>query len=1078
MLVAHSWGTMQPMLTTLRLTVVLALLCPVAAAADPIPAAAYQELRWRMVGPFRGGRTRAATGVPSQPGVYYVAQVNGGVWKTDDHGRTWWPIFDDQPTQSIGAIAVAPSNPSIIYVGSGEGLHRPDLSVGNGIYKSTDAGKTWKHLGLADAQQVPQIAVDPTNPNRVFAAVLGHPYGPSEERGVYRSLDGGQTWQRVLYKDANTGASDIEIDPKNPSTVYAALWESRLGPSEDGNSFSGAGGGLYKSTDGGKTWRQLAGGLPANGVQFDIAIAPSRPSRLYVELSTTDPHEYGTGRGVGLYRSDDAGATWTRITDDERATMKIGGGDLAVPVVDPKNADVVYVASIVAMKSTDGGKTFTWLRGAPGGDDYQNLWINPHDPSCFVLVSDQGAVVTSNGGKTWSSWYNQATAQLYHVGVTADFPYRVCSGQQESGSVCIASRGNDGTIGYREWRPVGVSEYGYVAPDPRNPDIVYGAGRNTVSRYQWSTGQVQNITPIPIRGTYRFERTQPIVFSPVRPGVMYYAANVLFESSNGGQTWQTISPDLAHPSPGVPPSVGALADKNPGAAEQRGAIYALAPSFQSAGTLWAGSDDGKLWVTRDGGKHWTDITPAQLTPWSKVTQLEASHFADGTAYASVSRFRVDDLAPYIYKTRDFGKTWTPIVGGLPPGPVDAVREDPVRKGLLYASTENGVWVSFDDGGAWQSLQSNLPRSSARDIVVHDRDLIVATHGRGFWIMDDVTPLRQAAAAMADTLFKPGPAIRLSRSQYTDTPVPPDEPYADNPPTGAVIDYYLAQPASGPVTLEITDARGKPVRRYSSSDPPELTDAQIARQLIPSYWVAPRRALATTQGHHRWVWDLRGERVLASSYEYPISASPHATDREPAGPRVVPGTYTVKLTASGKTLTTTVDVKLDPRVKLSAATVAQIGQLEHKLAELVTRSSQVSMQVLSVGDQLRKLAAADTLKPQVEELSTKLGAALAGPRGQRGQRGGPPGRQQAPTLGSVTGKLVTLYKSVDVDAAPTPVQVAETTKAERELAVLVKSWDELRTGDLTRLNAALGAAGKPAIQPDRAPETTQSSGDEE
>jgi photosystem II stability/assembly factor-like uncharacterized protein len=1069
---------MHPTMHTMRLTVSLVLLWSVVATADPgpIPATAYQDLRWRMIGPFRGGRTRAVAGVASQPNVFYIAQVNGGVWKTDDYGQTWRPIFDDQPTQSIGAIAVAPSDPSIVYVGSGEGLHRPDLSVGDGIYKSTDAGRTWKHLGLTDAQQIPQIVVDPRNPNRVFAAVLGHPYGPNEQRGVFRSLDGGATWQRVLYKDANTGASDLEIDPKNPSVVYAALWEARLGPSEDGNDFEGAGGGLYKSIDGGTTWRQLTGGLPSNAVQLDLAIAPSQPSRLYVELSTTERGQYGTAKGAGMYRSDDAGASWTRITTDERPMMKIGGGDLMVPVVDPKNPDVVYVASIVAMKSRDGGKTWTWLRGAPGGDDYQNLWINPNNPSTFILVSDQGAVVTVNGGATWSSWYNQPTAQLYHVGVTADFPYRVCSGQQESGSVCISSRGNDGTIGYREWRPVGVIEYGYAAPDPRNPDLVYGAGRTQVSRYQWSTGQVQNVTPIPIRGSYRANRTQPIMFSPVRPGVLYYATNILFESSNGGQTWQAISPDLAHPRPGVPASIGALAPKNPGAAEQRGAIYALAPSFKSATTLWAGTDDGKLWTTRDGGKHWTDITPAALTPWSKVTQLEASHFDDISAYASVSRFRVDDLAPYIYKTHDSGKTWTLITGGLPPGPVDAVREDPVRKGLLYASTENAVWVSFDDGAAWQSLQQNLPHTAARDLVVHDNDLIIATHGRGFWIMDDITPLRQLAAAMPDTLFKPAAAYRVLRSLYTDTPVPPDEPHAENPPTGAVLDYYLAQPAASPVTLEITDARGARIRAYASTDPPDLTDAQLAGQLIPSYWVRPRKTLGTTAGAHRWVWDLRGERPLADSYEYPISAAPHDTPRTPEGPRVLPGTYTVKLTVNGKTLTAPLAVKLDPRVKLAPAALAQQHQLEQRLAELVTRSSQLVMRAQSASDQMSKLAPTqDALKAQLAAAAAKVTAVLSGPKGLPRA---PAVQGAAPTLGGVNGNLLTLYKLTEVDAAPTAVQLTEAAKAERELAALTKSWDALVAAELAPLNTALTAAGLAAVRPELVPETRQSSGDEE
>jgi len=1056
------------------------LLWPVAAPAapDPIPEAAYHQLRWRMVGPFRGGRTRAASGVASQPNVFYVGHVNGGVWKTDDAGRTWRPIFDDQPTQSIGAIAVAPSDPNIIYVGSGEGLHRPDLSVGDGIYKSTDAGKTWNHLGLADAQQIPQIVIDPRNPNRVFAAVLGHPYGPSEQRGVFRSLDGGKTWQRVLYKDANTGASDLEIDPKNPDVLYAALWEARLGPSEDNNAFRGTGGGLYKSTDGGTTWRKLTGGLPADSVQFDLAIAPSRPSRLYVEVSTSEPSEYATGKGAALFRSDDAGASWTKITTDERALMRIGGGDMMVPVVDPKNPDVVYVASIVAMKSSDGGKTWTWLRGAPGGDDYQNLWINPTDPNAFVLVADQGAVVTVNGGKTWSSWYNQPTAQLYHVGVTAEFPYRVCSGQQESGSVCISSRGDDGTIGYREWRPVGVIEYGYAAPDPRNPDIVYGAGRNEVSRYQWSTGQVQNVTPIPIRGSYRVERTQPIMFSPIAPGVLYYASNVLFESTNGGQSWRTISPDLGHPRPGVPPSVGALAAKNPGAADQRGAIYALAPSFKARTTIWAGTDDGKLWSTRDGGAHWADITPAAVTPWSKVTQLEASHFDDITAYASVSRFRLDDLTPYIYRTHDSGKTWTLITGGLPPGPVNAVREDPVRKGLLYASTENGVWVSFDDGGAWQSLQRNLPRSSARDIVVHDSDLIVATHGRGFWIMDDIAALRQLAAAMPDTLFKPGVAYRVPRSLYPDTPVPPDEPFAENPPAGAAIDYFLAKPASGPIRLEITDARGNHVRTYASTDPPDLTDEEIAAQLIPSYWIRPHKPLGTAAGAHRWIWDLRGDRPLVDSYEYPISAVPRDTPRTPEGPRVLPGSYTVKLTVNGTTLTQSLEVKLDPRVKLAPAAIAQQHQLEHQLAELVTRSSQLVLQAQSTLDQLAKLAPKqDALKAQAAAASAKATVILSGPKPPPGAPSAPAGASP-PTLSSVNGKLTALYKVAGVDAAPTAVQIAETAKADRELAALARSWDALRTGELAPLNAALTAAGVPTIRPELAPETRQRNGDEE
>ena len=482
-----------------------------------------------MIGPFRGGRTRAAAGVPDQPNVFYVGQVDGGVWKSTDYGRTWNPIFDGQDTQSIGAIAVAPSDSNVIYVASGEGLHRPDLSVGDGIYRSADAGKTWTHLGLRDGQQIPALAVDPSNPNRLFAAVLGHPYGPNAERGIFRSQDGGKTWEKVLYIDENTGGSDVAIDPKNPQIVYAAMWDARLGPWEDKNDYEGTHGGLFKSTDGGGTWKQVTGGLPKDLVQINVTIAPSDPNRIYATLSTKEEGAYASSKGLGVYRSDDAGMSWRKITNDPRPAMKIGGGDLPVPKVDPQNPDVVYSTSIVTCKSIDGGKTWTSLRGAPGGDDYQNLWINPRDPNILLLVSDQGAVVSVNGGESWSSWYNQPTAQLYHVAATNGFPYQVCAGQQESGSVCTSTRGNDGQITFREWHPAGIIEYGYAAPDPLHPGIIYGAGRTEVSRYDAVTGQVQNVTPLPMREKgFRADRTEPILFSPVDPHIMYYAANHLF----------------------------------------------------------------------------------------------------------------------------------------------------------------------------------------------------------------------------------------------------------------------------------------------------------------------------------------------------------------------------------------------------------------------------------------------------------------------------------------------------------------------------------------------------------------------
>ena len=989
-----------------------------------------------MIGPFRGGRTRAVAGVAGHPDIFYIAQVNGGIWKSDDAGRTWNPIFDDQPTQSIGAIAVAPSDPNVLYAGSGEGLHRPDLSVGNGVYKSTDAGRTWTHLGLEDAQQIPAIAVDPRDPNRVFVAVLGHPYGPNTERGVFRSADGGKSWQRVLYKDENTGATDLEIDPSDPNTIYAALWEARLGPFEDNNEFDGTGGGLFKSADGGNTWRQLKSGLPENLVQVNVAIAPSNPRRLYAIVGTTEPSEYMTGKGMGLFRSDDAGETWTRITEDARPVMLIGGGDLPVPVVDPHNADVVYSASIVTVRSTDGGKTWTSLRGAPGGDDYQNVWIDPTDSNVVLVASDQGAIITVNGGKTWSSWYNQPTAQLYHIGVTPTFPYRVCSGQQESGSVCTATRGDTGEITFRDWQPVGTIEYGYTTPDPLDPDIIFGGGRDEVTRFRWSTGEVQNVTPIPLRGDHRVDRTEPVIFSPADPRILYYSANVLFRTTDRGETWQTISPDLTREHPGVPPSVGALAAKNPKADQARGAIYAVAPGAHDVNTIWAGTDDGFVWITKDGGAHWTNVTPPGLTAWSKVTQIDASHFDDQSAYVSVSRLRVDDLKPYAYRTHDGGKTWQPIANGLPNSPVDTVREDPVRKGLLFAGTETAVWMSFDDGDHWQSLQLNLPHTSMRDLVIHGDDIIVATHGRSFWILDDITPLRQWGGSEAAVhLFTPAQAFRVRRSLNTDTPLPADEPAGENPPDGAIIDYYLAQPASGAVTLEIVDGAGKLVRRYASTDQPWITPQELATQTIPPYWVKLPETLSAAAGMHRWVWDLHYPSPTALDQQYPISAVPHRTPRHPLGPRALPGTYTVRLTANGRTVEAPLVVTLDPRIKTPAAGLTQMFDLEMRLGDMLTRSSEAVLRAREISK---------TAKGALLDQVTTVLSGPKQPEAKAAQRQPAPPVEKPATLESVQGDISTLYDQLDrADAAPTQAQVDAVNATAAKFDEVIRRWESLQ-----------------------------------
>jgi photosystem II stability/assembly factor-like uncharacterized protein len=1031
-------------------------------AAGPYPAEQLTgALKWRMIGPFRGGRTRAVVGVPSLPHVFYIGAVDGGVWKTDDAGRTWQPIFDDQPTQSIGAIAVAPSDPNILYVGSGEGLHRPDLSVGDGIYRSADGGRTWRHLGLTDGQQIPDLAIDPQDPNRVFAAVLGHPYGPNAERGIYRSRDGGVTWQKVLSKDDDTGGSAVAIDPSRPNLVYAALWQDRLGPWEDKNQFQGTGGGLFKSVDGGNTWQRLGHGLPDNTSQVNFSIAASKPDRLYAVVGTNEPGAYSSAAGLGVFRSDDSGESWTRITSDPRPALRIGGGDLPIIRVDPSNPDVVYSTGLVTMKSVDGGKTWVSLRGAPGGDDYQNIWISPTNPDILALVSDQGAVVTLNGGKTWSSWFNQPTAQLYHVSVSPTFPYRVCAGQQESGSVCIASRGNDGEITDRDWHPVGVIEYGYVAPDPLDTDVIYGAGRNVVSKFHWSTGQVQNVTPIPLRdASIRADRTEPLLFAPQDPHTLYYAANKVYRTRDAGSTWETISPDLTREKPGIPASVGAMHD--PGMDTQRGAIYSLAASPRDANLLWAGTDDGLVWKTADDGKHWSDVTPGGLSAWSKVTQIEASHYDENTVYVSASRMRVDDLHPYIFRTNDGGKTWKSISEGLPSdAPVNSVREDRQRKGMLFAATEKSVWMSWDNGDHWASLQINLPHTSMRDLWIQDDDLILATHGRSIWILDNISPLRELAGTPMKevALVRPAPAWRVAQSTWTDTPIPPDEPLGENPPAGAVIDYLLPRDAKGPVRLEILDAKGDFVRRFASDEPLKPTEEEIARELIPSYWLAMPTALPTKRGLHRWVWNLHYTDPVTTTRGYPISAVPHATPQEPQGPLALPGKYLVRLTVDGHRSEAPLIIKPDPRVTAPPGALEAQFQLAFKLYGMLGVSSQMLLTEQSVHAQLQALAAKQPANVAIAGYDKKLSEAMA-------------------PLSDVQGHIETLYKeAVRGDAAPTAALTSASEATLTKFMPLIDTWSRLQS-ELRTLNESLRHAGLAPVRPELAAPRDLNVADEE
>jgi len=1030
-------------------------------AAIPAPAQQYDqklfsEMRWRCIGPFRGGRTVAITGVSHQPNVFYIAAVNGGVWKTTDTGNTWEPIFDGQASGSVGAIAVAPSDPNVLYVGSGEGLQRPDLATGDGVYKSTDAAKTWTHLGLRDAQQITAILVDPKDANRLFVAVQGHPYGPNKERGVFRSTNGGQSFEKILYKDENTGAADLAFDPSNTQTIYAVLWAARVAPWEirSGESFVAPGSGLYKSTDGGSNWRQLTKGLPSSddgGLgRIGVAVAPSQPNRVYATVEAK--------KGAGVYRSDDAGESWSLINGDRRIGGR-GPGAMGIAVA-PDNPDVIYVANTTTWKSSDAGKTFVGFRGAPGGDDYQRIWISSEHPQTIALSSDQGAVITVNGGASWSNWYNQPTAQFYHVTTDNRFPYWVYGAQQESGSAGTMSRSDYGEITFREWHSVGVFEYGYIAVDPLDSNILYGA---RLTRTNQALGEVADVTPEPVRrGEYRYDRTLPVVFSPVDPRALYFAANVLFKSTDGGNTWKPMSPDLARASYDTPPNLGVFAAYDPEKGKHRGVIYAVAPSFKDANTIWAGTDDGLIYITQDAGKSWQDVTPSELKPWSKISIIEASHFDAGTAYAAINSFRLDDLRAHIYRTRDFGKSWTEITNGIPSGGAsNAVREDTERKGLLFAGTEGSVFVSFDDGYNWQPLQLNLPHTSMRDLAIHGDDLIVGTHGRSFWILDDITPLRQMSTEIAKapvTLYKPQEAIRFRWNRNTDTPLPPDIPAGKNPPDGAILDYYLATASSKPVILEIVDADNHLVRRYSSADKPEPLEKIASANPIPMYWVRPQQILSAEAGMHRFVWDVHYPPPDALSREFPISAIVHDTPQLPLGAWAMPGKYIVRLTVDGKTYTRPLTVRMDPRIKTSDVDLRKQFEMEAGIVEGMNETYEALQQVRSLRPQLAdragkaKGALADSLSAldkQVAELEGASQGAFFGipPSGKR--------PKNLSTLNQHFGQLLSVVDSAD--AAPTTQASTVYLELEGSLEKLLAQWKKVGDSDLPALNALLKKA---------------------
>jgi photosystem II stability/assembly factor-like uncharacterized protein len=859
----------------------------------------YSALRWRMLGPFRAGRVNAVSGVVGQPDTFYFGSVGGGLWKSQNSGRTWAPIFDSTNVASIGAIGVAPSNTNVIYVGTGEPDMRDSIAFGNGIYKSSDAGKTWQHLGLENTKQIGRIIVDPKNPNTVFVAALGNVYAPNPDRGVYRSHDGGATWQKVLFKNDDLGAIDLAFDPVDSKIVYATLWNVRRPPWFIYAPANGPGAGIFKSIDGGSTWKEISEGIPLEGRgHIGIAVASSNRNRIYAVVDAKEG---------GVFISNDAGATWTRLSSDKRFWDR--GWYFEKISVDPKNADVVYVMNTSIYRSTDAGKTWTAIKGAPGGDDYHQLWINPDDPKRMIVASDQGAVVSVDSAVTWSSWYNQPTAQIYHLAADYRFPYWITGAQQDSGAVGTPSRSIHSDISNRDWEGLCAGgEAGYTAPDPLHPEILFGG---TVSRCNVLTGETRNVSPErgATPGQYRHAWTQPLVFSKADPRALYYANQFLYKTTNGGESWTQISQDMTREDPGVPSNLNEAAAADAPADKRRGVIYTIAPSPLHAPTIWIGTDDGLIHLTKDDGKTWQNVTPPAMTSWSKVVMIEASHFNVNEAYAAVERHQLSDYEPHIYRTVDSGKTWTEITRGLPAGVyVQTVKEDPNRQGMLLTGTERTVFVSFDDGDHWQSLQLNLPPASVRDLVIHNDDLIVATHGRGFWVIDNITPLRQSTADVGKSnahLFQPADTYLLTAGNDNGTPMPRDEPIAENPPYGAMIDYYLKANTSGPLTIEILDPSGEVIRRYSSEDKPTPVNPDTLN--IPTFWVRTPEPLSTSAGTHRWIWDLRPTPA-------PRPAGGGGGGGRGGAALVLPGTYTVRLSVAGKTYTQPLIVKMDPRTK--------------------------------------------------------------------------------------------------------------------------------------------------------------------